>query len=442
MDTVGFGLTTNIPPFIYGRPVFPSEFLDRENELRAVFNRLRNCESTAIVGEPHIGKTSLLLKLADEVAQTDYLGDDAQCLVASPLDLHSIASDYNPAAFWKEALRPLEERPGHRATAQQIAQAAEADYSRYSLEQVFRYLAKQNRKLVLLLDEFDILLSHHGFQDPSFFGLLRSLATRTGGLAFVTASRLSIADMNEQGRGLLDVGSPFFNNAIEIPLHPFEEQAVNQLLDCVREVLSSEDLNLARRVAGRHPFLLQAMVAALLECQGGDRASRAAELFYERIASHFDDLWHTLDDHARTAAVILCLVDFGGRALGKRFAYGAIEQVDAFGPELRRLADRGLAERVEEGWQFDWNHLLLWRGERWAVGAQAFSWWVRDVVIAGARRVSAYDEWLTNKRYRFLLTQEQWDGLVSAVRSAPDWVLRSVEALARSLFEELIRRQV
>ena len=41
-------------PFIYGRPMRPGEFLNREAELRTVFNRLRNCESTAVVGGLHI----------------------------------------------------------------------------------------------------------------------------------------------------------------------------------------------------------------------------------------------------------------------------------------------------------------------------------------------------------------------------------------------------
>jgi hypothetical protein len=36
------------PPFIYGRPVQPGEFLNREAELRTVFNRLRNCESITV----------------------------------------------------------------------------------------------------------------------------------------------------------------------------------------------------------------------------------------------------------------------------------------------------------------------------------------------------------------------------------------------------------
>lgn len=428
-------------PFIYGRPVRPGEFLDREAELRTIFNRLRNCESTAIVGEPHIGKSSLLLQLADEDTLRIYLGDDARCLVVFPLDLQPISSNYTPTDFWAEVLEPLQGHPGHRTTARLLEQATEAGYARRALERLFNHLGKQGRRLVLLLDEFERLLIHRNFQDPSFFALLRSLATRTGGLALVPASRLSVAEMNEQGRGLLDTGSPFFNNVIEVRLRPFDEQTVDALLDWTGELLSLDDRRFIRRVAGHHPFLLQAMAAALVEITGDDCQARAAQSFYEGISFHFDDLWRGLDDRTRTTAVILSLVELGGRALGRDFSYGEIEKVDAFGPELRKLAERGLAEQVGEGWQFDRKHLLLWHGERWTVGAQAFAWWIRDVVIADARRVPAYDEWLANKRYRFLLTQEQGDWLVGMVRNAPEWGVRSVGALARALFDELVRRK-
>ncbi len=186
---------------------------------------------------------------------------------------------------------------------------------------------------------------------------------------------------------------------------------------------------------------MQASTAALQETIGGeDRHALATERFYDWISFHFDDLWRTLDDRTRTTAVILSLIELGGRALGKDFSFGEIEKVDAFGPELRKLAERGLAERAGEGWQFDRQHLLLWRGERWTVGAQAFAWWVRDVVIAGERNVPTFDEWLTNKQYKLMLTQEQWDLLIQAVRKAPDWAMRGVGGLARALFKELLAR--
>jgi hypothetical protein len=424
-------------PFIYGRPVKSIEFLNRGPELRTAFNRLRNGESTAIVGEPHIGKSSLLLKLAESETQRIYLGGEAQRITVSILDLQSVANDYTPAAFWLEALDPLR-RSNQAELGLQLQQAADLGYARRSLERLFNYLGQTGGRLVLLLDEFERLLAHPQFQDSAFFGLLRSLSTRTGGLAWVTTSRLSVTQMNELGHGLLATGSPFFNNVIEVRLHPFDDRVVGMLLDRAGDILSSDERRFVRRVAGRHPFLLQAMVATMLEMTGDDRQARAAESFYERISFHFDDLWRTLDDHTRTAAVILGLVELGGRALGHDFAFGEIERVDSFGPELRNLAERGLAERVGEEWQFDQQHLLLWRGERWTVGCQAFAWWVRDVVIAESRLVPSYTEWLANKRYRFLLTQQQWNNLITLTRRLPPWAVRGVTELAKALFQELL----
>ncbi len=425
-------------PFIYGRPTRPEEFLDRTSELRTVFNRLRHCESTAIVGDPHIGKSSQLLKLEDPETRRAYLGEDARNIFTSLIDLHPIGSEYTPIAFWQEALAPLEKVDDCGIL---LSEAAEAGYGRRPLERLFTHLGQSNRRLALLLDEFERLLAHPNFQDPAFFALLRSLATRTGGLAIITASRLSVAEMNERGRGLLEAGSPFFNNMIELRLRPFMEVNVGRLFNRAGDRFDAHDRRFVRRVAGRHPFLLQAMAAALFETTGEDRHARAAERFYGQASFHFDDLWRGLDDRARTTAVILSLVELGGRALGRSFSYGEIERVDGFGPELRKLAVRGLAEQVGRGWQFDLDHLLLWRGERWAVGAEAFAWWVRDVVIAGTRQVPTYQKWLEEKRYRFLLTQQQWDTLLNTVRNAPDWAVRGVRVLALTLFEELTRRR-
>jgi len=429
------------PHFVYGRPVQPDEFLNRGSSLRTLFNRLRHNESTAVVGEPHIGKTSLLLKLADETTRREYLAGDVEKTIISFIDLHPIGGDFTPTAFWREALEPVERHPVRDTLASLLQEAAEAGYSRRPLERLISQLAQQDLQLVLLLDEFERLLFHPNFRDPAFFALMRSLATRTGGLALITSSRLPVAAMNERGREIWHTGSPFFNNMIELRLGPFDEVTVGRLLGRAGDLFGSDDRRFIRRVAGRHPFLIQAMAATLAETDGEDRHRRAAEAFYERVAFHFDDLWRVLDDRARTTAVILSLLELGGRALGQRFAYGEIERVDAFGPELRRLAELGLAEQVGKGWQFDWQHLVLWRGERWTIGTQAFVWWVRDVIIAQSRRVPAYEEWLARKRYRLLLTQQQWDMLIGTVRNAPGWAVRGVGALARALLDELRRKE-
>jgi hypothetical protein len=425
-------------PYIYGRPVRPKEFLGRSAELRTVFNRLRNGESTAVVGDPHIGKTSFLLKLADSETQIEYLGTNAGEMKFSSLDLHPIGIDYNVRTFWEEALYVLTESPVDVNTTRLLEKAAASGYVRLDLERLFIHLGNSNQRLVLLLDEFERLLKHHNFRDAAFFAQLRSLATRTGGLSLVIASRISVAAMNLIGRGLLDTGSPFFNNVIEVRLRALSDEDIVLLLSRAGEAITISDKRFVCRLAGRNPFLLQAMCGTLLDTDGIiNRQARAAEAFYDRIAFHFDDLWQTMDDPTRTTAIILSLVEFGGRALGSDFSYGEIEKIDAFGPELRKLAERGLVEQVGEGWQCDTNHLLLWRGERWSISAQVFTWWVRDVAMLGTRQLPSYDDWLSNKRYSFLLTQDQWDGLASVARKIPDWAMRGVAGLAKSLFEEI-----
>lgn len=443
---------TTVHPFIYNRPVQPGEFLNREAELRAVFNRLRNGESTAVVGEPHIGKSSLLLQLTDEATQRAYLGDDVQRLTISWPNLHSIGSDYTPTAFWKETVEPLQ-KIDDDTLAQRLEQLAQANYARRPLERLFNHLGRQGRRLLLLLDEFERVLTHSNFQDPAFFALLRSLATRTGGLVLVTASRFSAVEIGKQGRGLLDIGSPLFNIMIGIRLGLFDEQTVNALLDQAGEALSPADRLFARRVAGRHPFLLQTMASTLTDSTVGSREiasvwwrkhaddteaalchrrhARAAEHFYEQVTSHFDDLWHTLDDRARATATVLSLIELGKRALGQSFTYDEeIRDGTAFNSELHKLAELGLAEQVDLDSPFHRKRLPCCQGKQWTVGMQAFSWWVDDVIVP------AHDTWLDSDAYRFWLTPEQWRRLMSELRNIPE---QSVGELAQALSEELAK---
>lgn len=429
-------------PFIFGRPVRREECIRRENQLRTVFNRLRNAESTAIVGEPHIGKTSFLFQLMEPGIQGEYLDGDDKKLTFANIDLHSIGQDYTPADFWSEALAPLS-RLNVQSIDTLLARAENAQFDRQALERLFVRLASQNRILALLLDEFERLLKHPNFKDPGFFALLRSLGTRTGGLAMVTASRIGVAGLNQMGRQLLDTGSPFFNHVMDLNLPPFTDREIEALLAKAQPPFSTDEALFVRRVAGRNPFLLQAMAGALQEtAPSPSRCEQAAETFYRMAAQYFDDLWNYLDDETRTIAVILSLQEIGGRALGSDFNYGEIERVDRYGVELQKLAERGLAEQLEKprrGWAWDGKNLLLWRGQRWGMSCAAFTWWVRDVVIAAIRSIPTYEDWLKQKKYIGLLTQQQWDDAQRLLKKIPTSMLRGVGGLAKSLWDEMLK---
>ncbi len=425
-----------INPFIAGPPVQGMYFINRERDLHIILERLihpTTPQSTVVVGQPHVGKSSLLLRLTDATFQHQRLLNASWVVVYC--DLHMIPLDYTPAAFWGEVLAPLRHQPQQAALSRHLRQAEAARYDKGSLERVFKYLAqRQGRRLLLLLDEFERLLRHANFHDPGFFGTLRSLANNSGGLALVAASRLSVAAMNAEGRGLLDINSPFFNNVLQVELLPFDAAAIEQLLQQGEERFSATDRAFIRRWAGPSPFLLQATAAQLyplpLTLPASERYQRAARGVIHGFAHHFDDLWNALDDGSRTTAVMLCLAEWGNAALGRTFDNQDITHPEQFRVELERLTNLGLAERVTEGFGRR-------RQERWRNSSAAFAWWVHNHVIAAARPSIAAETWLQQRQYRRFLTEERWQHLVGAAREARRLAAESLAIFVKNVVEQL-----
>jgi len=98
-------------PFFYGNPVHPDQFIDRRREMRRITGRIVNQgQSTAVVGEPRSGKTSLLDYLAAPEARDELYGSHGKGLLFSFIDNQALGGQCNQAQFWELALRPLHER--------------------------------------------------------------------------------------------------------------------------------------------------------------------------------------------------------------------------------------------------------------------------------------------------------------------------------------------
>lgn len=302
----------SLNPFIFGKPVPTGRFIGRQNEVRALFSRLHNGESTAIVGDPHIGKTSLLSYIADEDTRREWIAQAFAQHVFVDFDCDLMPSDFHPADFWARAVSEIAAHAADDAVARQCHLVIENHYGSFTLEGLFRLLAKREWRAVLLIDEFDKLLNHPHFATAEFLGALRSLATRTDGLVVITASRLSVAQMNRLSTRNNPYGSPFFNNMIEVRLPHLTEAEAERLIDTTLKrsgggvVFNAADRAFVYGLAGRHPFLLQVASASLYDAYVDGPSSmapaRAETLFRERSAAHFDDLARALE--ANTADVI------------------------------------------------------------------------------------------------------------------------------------------
>ncbi len=436
-------------PFIYGNPVPVAQHVNRQRELRTLFSRLQRGESTAIVGEPRIGKTSLLRCLATPAVQREWLGAGAERLIPVELDFYAewLSPAKTPVDFWGRVLNDVKAAVPDETVQGQIALVGENQYGSATLCNFFRDLGRRGRRVVLLVDEFDAMLSHPNFSTAEFLGGLRSMATRSDCLQVITASIMPVSEMNRRSEAINPLGSPFFNNFAEVNLGPFSPDDVAHLLDLTLAEsgvhFDADDRAFVTWLSGRHPYRAQVAGAALFDAmadslQGEEKYAAAGQWFYERTADHFDTLWRRyLDDAARTVMVILSLVELSGVAQGREFSFGEIEQPQRFTPELRRLEKLGLVERVGQGWQWDKEHLLLWQGERWRVAAGGFVWWLADVVIGGTRDIPDFEQWLRDQEVQgYLLTRKQWETLRTWSGKVPKSLVGGVGELARQVVAE------
>jgi hypothetical protein len=445
---------SRLNPFFYPGPVPPSRFVGRQEELQSIISRIATGQNTSVVGVPNIGKSSLLRCLAENQTSHAQLGSKAANTIFVFQDCHLLPGSFTPSGFWRQILAYVWTSCPDDEVRQAVNWAgSKHEFGSYALERVFKVVTKRGWSIALLVDEFDTLLPHAGFNTAEFFGALRSLATRFSGLALVTATRLSVAAMNRHSGDLNPYGSPFFNGFIEVNLRPFEDDDVEELLSKALAgtgvTFNAPDRDFLHAMAGGHPFLLQAAAGALYNAitspespatnrkNGRLRYYQAAHTFYKQTEDHFSDLWRHLDPRARTAATILCLGEIQGRLPGQRFDTSEIGSLDRYEAELSRLAEQGLVERwSKDGWHADWNNWVVWHGERWRVTSRRLVWWVSDQVLA--RDEVDWEEWLDAKRYQGLLTVEEVETLKKWAKKIPKATLRTVAEIIGVLLGELL----
>ena len=362
-------------PFRYGKPVPPDRFIGREDTQRTIFGRLNNGESTAIVGEPHIGKSSFLRYIRDERAHHDWLGDEAAHFAFVDIDCHLLPSSFQPADFWEEVVGRIEETFTGETLSRPVEAVRRTTFDSFALKRLFETLGRNRKRAVVMVDEFDVLLHHENFNTAEFFGALRSLAIQTDGLAMLTASRMMVGEMNRRSQEINPLGSPFFNNLIEVRLLPLRLAEVERLIDQTLEgtgvTFSAEDRAYIMRSSGRHPFLVQIAAAAVFEsiAQQVDSIARyrqADRTIQGWAAVHFEDVWQRLSLKLKRAALTLALAEFPQVAEPPAAAVTLSDDEH----EMRWLADGDLIEATTD------QRCASWRGEHWRICAGSFTRWL------------------------------------------------------------------
>lgn len=252
----------------YGSIVSAERFIGRMRSLQTIENRVFKPDipgSLAIIGDHRIGKSSLLysaiIERRGELLQKHQL----------PIWINLATFDKSSTFFRELVIRCAEELAELDWLNESITRAIEGlndelswteGYSR--IQRFFGKLLQSGIRVIFLLDEFD----HARYlfkQDISGFQGLRELAYRPEWrVAFVTASRRSIRDIEIQTRAISTFDGIFHKHYLGM----FDDQDFQEYLDRLTALGLPINELISKKIeiyCGKHPYLLAMMGYELVE---------------------------------------------------------------------------------------------------------------------------------------------------------------------------------
>jgi hypothetical protein len=377
-------------PFTYGNPISdPLCFIGRRREIDQVLSRLANraFESSSIVAERRVGKTSMLNQLmSTEVRARRGLDDDRYVCVY--IDLQMIDETVTPTRLWKRVLMSIERQlpMGHQVELAPLLSHESIDT--FVLDDAFEAIDACNVSVVLLLDEFEHVTMSPRFS-PDFFYGLRSLATRHS-LALVTSSRLQLIELSHSDAIR---SSPFFNIFANVRLPLLADREAQELISSALHGTSvqftPDELGIIDELAGPHPFFIQMAGAWLFEeyARTLDAAPRSAALrqaFQAEAEPHFEQYWRSSEDQEKICLTALALLEHGQNHSERRF-------------RAERLVDltRGSVETLERLYR---RGLLVEGDGGYAIFSSALGAWVLTELRATLADQQSYEAWAATNR--------------------------------------------
>ena len=378
-------------PFTFGNPIKEStRFYGRETDLRQVVNRLLSSahESTSIIGERRMGKTSMLYHLSDPVvAEKHGLTPDKFCLVY--VDFQGL-TDITPTRFWQRVLKMMSRSICDKELVPAIEKLIEQEsFDLFDLEDLFESIVDRGLTIVLMMDEFEYVTQNPNFKGD-FFGSLRALAIHHG-VALIPATRRELVDLchSEELKG-----SPFFNIFANVVLHPFDHPTVINMLDGYTRAgefsLSVEEKNFVWKLAGGYPFFVQmaghyVMDGKIQGLEAKDLFHFATSQFEQQSESHFTYLWSHCSESEKITLFILL-----SQSLQKS-SKKTISNLE----NITRMHSRSAQDLIN----LRKRGLVLEQDGLYCLFSPAFGSWVRQEIIAGPGEDESeisIDDWIKN----------------------------------------------
>jgi hypothetical protein len=284
-----------------------SMFFGRRILLRRIYAALINKQCISLIGQRHIGKSSLLHALPLHEMQGDFTAS-LQKHIFVLLDLREYRQKSSDDFFETVSKRILAQARKHLTLDHEPGEGAD-EFSALLTE-----IEEQGFHTVLLMDAFDNVARNNRF-DLEFFSLLRSQAT-FGRVSYVTAT---IAPLQKVCHSRVEE-SPFFNifAVQEVgPLTPEEaRELIRQPAQRTGLPFTDDEVEWIIKMAGCHPFFIQQVCNFFFEeksllNEAEVNRKRIKSQAYHALEPHFNDIWERLSpeeqdllrDEARMADV-------------------------------------------------------------------------------------------------------------------------------------------
>jgi DNA-binding winged helix-turn-helix (wHTH) protein len=264
----------------------PANFYGRRQEVADIFGLIDGHSCVNIVGERRSGKTSLLHYIAHPEVRAKVLPHDEDAIYM--LLNAQILSPLSPEGFYRYMLERILEQ------AENIPVNLNGRVNEREIIRALGALQMQNRRIVMLIDEFERVSQCEAFE-RRFFDVIRGLCT-TFQLTFVIATSSRLYDCCP-----VDVAtSPFPNIFRIVELGPFTP---DEFHDFVAETSNKSGVPLTdvkseiKRLAGHLPYFVQMAcwhyyrAWADKNTFGPEMHERVQREFAHEISSHLQRIW-------------------------------------------------------------------------------------------------------------------------------------------------------
>ena len=267
-------------PFVAAGMIEDSRlFVGRIDELNAIASRMKGDQPTSIniVGEKHIGKSSLLHYF---VLTWEQRVLNSSSYVVIYLALRGVDCQTETGFYEAVAEGLLSHVPGRQQSSLQNPWKTKP-LNRQAFSDAVKQWKQQGKLPVLCLDDFECLLKYPDKFDNGFYDNLRSLMD-SNALMLVVASRKQLDVYAKEYRFV----SSFFNIAHTIYLNELTTDEAIELSrlpsSTIGAALSVDEQNHAQQWGNRHPYKLQLAGYYLWEARQQGKAIKWAKQQFEQ----------------------------------------------------------------------------------------------------------------------------------------------------------------